>query len=350
GTERPFRDAGLYTLCAYLALMSFYYSGFLIAAQLLAALIWSRERRLALFAGGALALMLTPWIAVIRTQVGMHIRGTFDQPGQGGIFGRGLALGWTTLGIFYKNLLGGSLLERSYLLAGLAVLTAGLAAARARWGEARWPREGLMIATAALLPFALLMVLDINNLVLVADRHRGIILPPVLIGLALLLARLPARRRALPAVAVTGTFAFFALTFMRTNTSPQDYKAAAAWVTAREHPGEPVFFFDNVGVLPFRPYYRGPNTLAGLPRDYTTEEWSVQVRRLRSEAQLDARVRELVRPGGGFWVVERRYQGRQLRPEVLAGFIRNHTAVLDSTRVSGLTVFHLALPAPGAGP
>jgi len=139
--------------------------------------------------------------------------------------------------------------------------------------------------------------------------------------------------------------AWFGLSFVRTDRPMQDYQAAAQYVSQHEGAEQPIFFFDNVGVLAFRHYYRGSNSMLGLPRDYTLDQWSNEIRALVDAAQIRSRIDSLVPPGGEFWIVERKQMGRFVRPEIMESFRKSEVESVDSLRVFGLGVYHLRRPA-----
>jgi hypothetical protein len=333
--------AGYITLTA-LSLLTFYYTGFLFAAQLVAAWFSGRRRKEALIAAGITAVLLLPAIPVIQRQFGMHIRGSFPPPPEGSAFSQAIDVIWRTVAIFFDTFLFTDSKNTPWLRPSLLLLVAMLIASRIRLGRARWPREALLLAITGFLPFLVLETFDITSFALVSDRHRGIVILPLLAAAALVVDRIPdASFRAPMGLMLSCLMAWFGLSFVRTDRPTQDYQAAARYVTQHEGAEEPIFFFDNVGVLAFKHYYRGSNSMLGLPRDYTLEQWSNEVRALKDSAQLRSRIDSLVPAEGEFWIVERKQMGRFVRPEILEAFRKSEVESLDSLRVSGLGVYHV---------
>jgi hypothetical protein len=325
-----------------LSLLTFYYTGFLFAAQLLAGWLWGRRRKETLIAAGVIAALLLPALPVIHRQFGMHIKGSFPPPPEGGAVFQAIDVVWRTVAIFFDTFLFTDSKDTPWLRPTLLLLIAVLVASRIRLGRVRWHREATMLALTGFLPFIVLETFDNTSFALVSDRHRGIIILPLLAAAALAVDRIPdASFRTPVGLILSCLMAWFGLSFVRSDRPIQDYQTAARYVTQHEGAEEPIFFFDNVGVLAFKHYYRGSNVMLGLPRDYTLEQWSNEVRALESSEQLRSRIDSLVPAGGDFWIVERKQMGRFVRPEILEAFRKNEVESLDSLRVSGLGVYHL---------
>ena len=281
---------GYVTLTA-LSLLTFYYTGFLFAAQLLAAWLSGRRRKEALIAAGIITVLLLPAIPVIQRQFGMHITGIFPPPPEGSALSQAIDVIWRTVAIFFDTFLFSQSKDTPWLRPLLLLLVAALIASRIRLGRVRWPREAALLALTGFLPFLVLETFDVTNFALVSERHRGIIILPLLAAAALVVDRIPdSSVRAPMGLTLSCLMAWFGLSFVRTDRPVQDYQAAARYVTQHEGAGEPIFFFDNVGVLAFKYYYRGSNSMLGLPRDYTLTEWSNEIRALEDSAQLRSRI------------------------------------------------------------
>ncbi len=205
-----------YVTLTGLSLLTFYYTGFLFAAQLLAAWFSGRRRREAVIAAGIIAVLLLPAIPLILRQFGMHIRGGFPPPPDGSAFSQGIDVIWRMVAIFFDTLLFTGSKNTRWLRPALLLVAAALIASRIWLGRVRWPREAALLALTGLLPFLALETFDITNFALVSERHRGIIILPLLAAAALVVDRIPKRSfRAPMGLTLSGLVAWFGLSFVR---------------------------------------------------------------------------------------------------------------------------------------
>ena len=213
-----------YVTLTGLSLLTFYYTGFLFAAQLLAAWFSGRRRREAAIAAGIIAVLLLPAIPLILRQFGMHIKGSFPPPPDGSTFSQGIDVIWRMVAIFFDTLLFTGSKNTLWLRPALLLLAAALIRRVAYgWVGCAGHVEAALLALTGLLPFLVLETFDITSFALVSERHRGIIVLPLLVAAALVVDRIPNPSfRAPMGLILSGLVAWFGLSFVRTDRPMQD--------------------------------------------------------------------------------------------------------------------------------
>jgi hypothetical protein len=347
--------AALYVVIWTLCILTFYYSGFLLLAQVAGAVVGRRRTGLITLCAAIVGLLLVPWIPTILMQVQVH-----PETSPATVIGGTTVLerGWGALawGFRYtlESLFFAPALRRPVVLGILAVCLAAFAVAH-------WRHRGLaardpllpVFATTALLPLAVLLGIKVSGLLEFWPRYFAVLAAPFLVWMALVADRFPAPRgRYVLGGSMTLFGALSVVSFQRISGGYEDWRAAASLVRAGEAPGDVVFVFEPDGVLAFRYYYQGQQPIFGLPVDRPTAEYSVERQAIHSIDQVAARVRAKVAPGGAFWVVARHHQaafGRAL----LEAYLDHHTTPLGASHPEGIDVGRFRLDrvaASGAGP
>ncbi len=308
-SERPLRDQVLFVVSAYLALLTFYYAGFVLAAQLLAGLLVSRRRRSLVVSGLLIGVLLLPWVPVILQQVAVHPNYNPPVAHASAISVLELVLGSLSYGVF----MGVSLLGRTVVAVSLGAMLVAVVALRVWRGSAPWTRAETALAVVALVPFAVLAAARITHLFLVENRHYIVVTIPLLLLVALLLSHVrDGRIRAALAAVLTAFVALSAVSFERNRTDPEGWKQLVAYLTPLASPAEPILFVENDGEVPFRYYYRGPAHLYGIMRDFTGDTWTMEQPNILSYEGLRQRVAATVGPSHTFWLVARARPARWL--------------------------------------
>ncbi len=344
--DHPRRHAALYVVFSYLSVMTLYYAGFLLAGQLLAGLFAGRRRKALLAAFAVLAVALLPWAPVILGQMA-----SVDNYRSAIPLGSGLGIPLAAAALAAKALPqqvlfpGAAALGRASGLGLLLLFVVGVGVARTAARKAL-TRAETTLALMSVVPFVVLVSLQISNLALVERRHFLVVTLSVLLLLCLLVREIPTRAlsRALGVFLVL-VFAAAAYSYQRHVGSPSDFRSAVAFLTSSEGAGEPILTFTADNVLPIRYYYRGRNSVHGVPADVTMGPTYWDEMRVRGPDQLRSRIDALVAPGQSFWLV--------LRPDksfgVLGGaiverFVSDSLETLRSRAFPGVRVVQLRRP------
>lgn len=353
-SERPRLLAGLYVGTWTLCLLTFYYSGFLLLGQVVGAVVGRRRAGLITLCAAIVGLLLLPWIPTIVMQVRMHPE-TSPATVIGGATMVERGWGALTWGFRYtlESLFFAPALRRPVVLGILAGCMAAIAVAH--WRHRRLAaRDPLLpvFAITALVPLTVLLGIKASGLLEFWPRYFAALAAPFLVWMVLVADRFPTPRgRYVLGGSMTLFGALAVVSFQRISGGYEDWRAAARLVSAGEAPGDVVFVFEPDGVLGFGYYYQGRQPIFGLPVDRPTEEYSVERQAIHSTAQVAARVRAKVAPGGAFWVVARHPQaafGRAL----LEAYLDRNTTTLVAGHPAGIDVGRFRLDrvaASGAG-
>jgi hypothetical protein len=128
-----------------------------------------------------------------------------------------------------------------------------------------------------------------------APRYVFTVFVPVVMGAITFLASLPAAR--LWFVVYSLAFVAASVASMRTTYAPMakegDWARVAAYITAREKPGEPIVVFPGPYALPFELYYHGPNPVVPLPEPQSFDWHHPATVAFSNARQIDAAVSRL---------------------------------------------------------
>ena len=321
-----------YFAACYLAVTSFYYSGFVIAGQWLAALLFSRHRRQLIVGGLLYTAAFLPWIPVIidqftaRPTLATHVVAAIERS-------RGLT---ATLRFFTQILVSSPISDRLGFDAGWLLLVAAIAAVALFGKRHTLPKGSQAVLAAVVVSIAIPWMLWKTGVAVVYARHWIPVVPGALLALALLLSliTLPSVRIAMTA-AVAVAFIAGDVSLYR-NLSAVDWKGLAKQVEGKRDPAEPVLFFPSRGALIYSPYRQKPGGTFGLPSNVQLVRYPLDSSMaIRRPADISARLLEVGNPGGTFWlVVDPGFQG--FGDQTLSAFVTERCQVLDSVQASGL--------------
>jgi uncharacterized membrane protein len=336
GAARSQRDMALYVACAYLALMTFYYAAFVLAAQLLAGLLVSERRRALLLSFLALGLLLLPWVPTILTQMAAHP--DYNEPLVSPSAGAFLLWALSTLrhSVFQDV----PVLDRQGVVPFLTALLAVVVLLRVAPRSRHWTNAETVFGMLATVPFIVLTGFRLWHVFLVEDRYYIILAVNLPVFVALLVARISVGYvRTIVALLFIAFFAASALSYQRNRVSKEDWRAAVSYLVRRAGPAEPILFAEADAVLPFRYYYRGPNPLHGLPRDHPLDSWALGDVTIHDEGELRKRVASTVGPMRTFWLVDRK------RPKAFGGaildrLVQRDVEVIETRDFPGVRVLH----------
>jgi mannosyltransferase len=264
----PWRDGAWFVLWNVLAILTFYYAGFVVAAQFVAA-IPARRWRAWFATGAAIALALAPWIPLVHyhvtAQAGSYLP---DVAAAGGPGLTGLAfLRDTLIPVWFH---GSPLMFRPAAAGAVAALVGGLFLVRLVSTRPRWTRLELQLALLAGTGLALLFAVRVLNLTHADQRHWIVTAPGALLFLVATShgIRPPALSR-LGWAALVAVFALAATSFVRNERGSIDFRSAARYIHERERAGQPILVF-LTNPAGFAYYYRGPNVFRRFPEDQLT--------------------------------------------------------------------------------
>ncbi|MEZ4588671.1 MAG: glycosyltransferase family 39 protein [Gemmatimonadales bacterium] len=348
GAPKPGWAAAGFVLASYLGILTFYYTGFVVAGLLIAAFVYPERRVYAFRAGAALTALLIPWLPLVAVQVSGQ--GTYLRP-------IAAKVGLLSKLASTAQYLGSQLLDTVFRLAPVrdrlefvAVVGLGLLAvlvARLGLSRPRWTRTESKVALAALIAVGSLLGLRTLNQVHADVRHWVVIVPGLLTLVAVVISRVEhARLRTALNLGVVGVFALSALSFVRNERGSYDFRAAANAVMAAERPGEPILSFDgNPG--PFLYYYHGPNIVRRVPADLaiTRRDYAFTP---EEAGRVASALSHAAPPERAFWLVEKHYDGYRFEPgiEVIDRYHPDSVVVRSTTQVHLLRAIRAALVTP----
>jgi hypothetical protein len=309
-SPRPRRASLLWAVCSSAAIYNFYYSGFIVAAHVIAAFVGGRHRSVLVRATALVGLTVVPWLPVVADQMTRHDRTNPELTFGAGVAGALAAAGW--FGGLWKTVLLGRapIFARPGVLAVVVLGIVLLFVARWRSPRSPWGRAEWAMAATGLIPFVTLAALAAFDIAHVEHRYYVITIPGILVFLALLVDRIRGTRlRSMAAAAVVTVSALTALSYER-NYSREGWKSLATALRSARTPAEPIFFFTPEGEVAFRHHDPGAERLYGLPRDRDRDTWDQDEFVLGSAAQLEERIGALVPGGATFWLVTYQAQPR----------------------------------------
>ena len=331
-----------YAVVAYLALLTSFYAGFVLAGQWIAAAIVGDRRgfRWQTAALAAVAIAFLPIVPAVIKAVANHP----TAPTPLGADGHPLR---ALLRLFLDAPLGGGpLFGRPAILAiALAILAA---IPIARWlAHTPADRAERVLAVAAAIPFVVFATLRITNAALVEPRHTLVAAPALLTLWALWLSRTPPSPvRTTAATALVALLVAALYSFERNMLELSDWRGAARIVSASARPDERIFLAPPQEALPFGYYYKGPAPVAGLPTNVRLDVYDVSRSKIDSASQITAQFADQ-RVGPGVWAV----LAWRVEPvgscgdRILESVLHARFDTVTSTTVHGISVFHARGPA-----
>jgi uncharacterized membrane protein len=301
----PARAAPLtaaYAALAALSVATFYYSGFLLLGQWVAALAVRRQRGRVTLALAAAGVVCLPLFSIALGQWRRHPIDSVDILAAHSAFYR---TAYTALDTIDKAFLGDTTL---FLLPHIVPLAAlGLAVVVLVRGVTRGPRwqtDERILLIAAAVPIACLAALLGAHVVPIHSRYCLVLVPVVLTLNAVALPHIAGRGARLAAGAcLTGTLLAGLVYFEWRAVDTEDWRDAAAYIGAQATATDRVLVFDPDRVLPFRYYYRGRAPVAGLPVDPDVDRYRPFLYAVHDTAEVTARL-AAVGARDRVWIVE----------------------------------------------
>ncbi len=214
------------------------------------------------------ALAFAPWAWVFASHVGAQARGyTTNLPGRILSLPFMLLLGESAAVRQYPETYLQAALRHLWLLAPFAVAVAPLLVfgVRALWRRGEESRFLLLAAATPLVGLAVLF----PWLPLFTARYLAFLMPVLCVVVAA--GAVTLRWHRVGAMAVAVILALQGLSLGRYHLDPrfgrEDWRGAAAWVSARERPGDVILFDHDYVHIPFDRYYQGAARERGMPTD-----------------------------------------------------------------------------------
>lgn len=340
-----------YVAAAYLGLLTFYYTGFVLVGHALAGLTSPRRRQL-LLADAMLGLLLLPWLPVIFAQLraGQHYLPDLAWASEStGLWWLVRAVPWAGSAIAEAVFRSAPLLHgwRGFVAVTLAlgVTTAarGLPGAR-RPSPLEW-----RLVLAALTPVAILLGLRLTNLSLVEDRHWVVALPGLLLLLGLAIeGTAPGwpRRAALGVVLLT--LAAATTSYLRNFRGQGDWRSVAGYLGRHVVAGEPLLFYATDGALPLAYYFPPSNPVYQVPEPDKSRSHLV-IRLTAADVERTRAALAEARASGGLWVLEKAGLPADSALVMLRRYAGDSLEVTDSTTFVRTRVRRVAVrPRPQA--
>ena len=317
-----------YAVVSCLALLNFYYAGFLLLGHALGAIVHRRNAARVIGALAVTGALMLPWVPTILAQVAAHPNGNEVLPA--------VNAAWL-LGFFFQAVLPVALVGRTpvAVLLVVAFAAAVIASVLLARRDDRLPAAALAAFATAMLVF---LLLRIANLFEVQPRYLGVVVPPLLFWIALVVHRAGRGARAgVAAAGVVGVFGLAAASHVRNHAPVQDWRAAVEVVHRHEAAGQPIFLFEAASVLPFRHYYRGGNAVHGLPRDPALRRYGPEEDRIASAEEL-----ERVLPAtGDYWLLVNHLVQGDVGLPLLRAHLRDRATIVRRDSVRSVHVYQL---------
>jgi hypothetical protein len=265
GSPHKLRDSVFFVLSCYGALLSFYYSGFVLAALFLSGLFFQDRTRL-LVCGIALAALMLPWMLIVSehaTDAGSYMP-QVSLDGETPLSALTGTVSWIALHLARAVHRDVPFYQPGWRQVGYLALLLGIVGVRLWQTRGRLPVVERWAVALFVGGFAFVAFMRLTNRHTVDLRHWVIVAIPTLVSSAVLASRIqPLRvaRAAQGALLLSSLVGFISLS--RNEKGPRDWRSAIQSVMADERPGEPVVISYNP--LPVAYYYRGPNTITRIP-------------------------------------------------------------------------------------
>ncbi|GEM_PF-1884561 len=336
-------DAVGYVVASAALLYAFYYGGFVLLGEWLAALVL---RRRVLVLTGLLALTgcaLLPLIPEVLRQVAMH---PVDVPAVD-VAGHPRYAVWSTVGTIVSAF-GADATALTWPHAELVIVLIALLipVARTLAPGTPWTRAEVALTIVGAVPLGVLGTLRLLDVTPVQPRHVLVTVPPVLLLYAYWIERIrPRAVRVGLAGAVGAAVAVTLVTFEAHGLQREDWRSAAEYVAARAQPGDVIFVYDPDRTLPFTDYLtpraRGL-AVFGMPVDMNYAAYDPAAYGIPDTATVAARVRTVGAAGHPVWFVTstRLLQRLARSPAVVDRWLQAHYSLDPVVRFAGIRIVH----------
>ncbi|MFN0178329.1 MAG: hypothetical protein ACKVZ0_05980 [Gemmatimonadales bacterium] len=344
GSDRPGRDTVLFVLACYGALQTFYYSGFVLAGLFLGGMLLPQRARV-VGSGIALAVLMLPWLVIIRGQV--ETQGSYLPPitlvagtASETFINTSTWIATTVVDMVHRTVAVYDGARRATAYLGVLI---GIVALRLWQCRGRVSRTEATFLVFTVVSVGSLLGLRLLNKTMVDTRHLVIAAIPILLTTSLVASRLrplALARSAQLVLLAAGIVGF--LSFTRNFRGRRDWRGPIQWVMAQEVPGEPVVSF-NTNPLSIQYYYRGPNSIELIPTDQGTRKDGGKRMEL-TDQEVDRLRRFLSNsqgPAHTFWLVE--VEGPLVGPQVISEHLDQPIDVLERREYLGARAYHLRL-------
>jgi len=338
------RDAIGYVLSAVALLYSFYYGGFILAGEWVAAMVARRRIPTVTALLALVGVALVPLVPVILWQIHLHPIDTHGvaaaSPPRHALFQTAGAV----LGVFEGR---GDLLGWPHVIPIVAAIAVGIPLLRTVRPSQPWDGREAALAAGAFVPLGILATLRLLNVVPVHAQHFLVTLPGLLLIYVLWIQRVDAGwpRAITGAVVLAGVLACL-VSFQRYDVQREDWRGAAQYVAAHAAPGDAVLVYDPDRTLPFGDYFtplsRGV-PFHGVPTDIDLDRYDPFQHAIRDTTVVAARLASLGIAGRPLWFVTATRLVEQVRgsPEMVLAYLTAHDRLDPTVRFAGVSVTHV---------
>lgn len=337
------RDAFGYVISAVVGLYTFYYIGFVLAGQWVAA--WVARRR-ALFLTGLLAIVgctLLPMVPTILWQAAVHpvdtVHYDFATEPRYALF--------KTIGLIIGEYEGrADILSLHHVLPIALVIALSVPIVRTLASREHWDRLETALAVAVALPLATLWFLRLLNVVPVHPQHFMALLPGLLLIYGIWFQRIA---DGWPRAAVGSALAAMTVTclvsFERHDVQVEDWRGAAQYVAAHAEPTALVLVYDPDRMLPFNDYFNAISRgipVHGVPIDVVLDRYNPYVYTIRDTAAVASRIEALGATTRPIWLVSatRMLEPLGHGPAIVVQYLGAHGRLDTPVTLPGVRIVH----------
>lgn len=325
------RARWLYLLAAIFALYTYYYLGFILVANACSLVLLRRWRPLFRYLSHmtVVGLCFAPMTWVVLGQVSTHTRPLTSAPSWWESLS---SISWRVKDFILPAETPSLVVLRRWMLrlvCGVTILW------MARKGKRSLTTANIFIWTIAVVTSLLFVTaMRITSKEMMLTHHTvPLLLPSVLFAFSLILL-IPARKAVLISVLIFSVFNLISFRVQyKTVTKDRDWAQVAAYVTARERPGQAILVFHAGGALPLAHYYKGANSLVPIPREHNFETFDIRDYVLRDEQEIFDALAQVPGEHEELWLITDNvcgYLGVDYNCQALEEFVDKYYSVENS--------------------
>lgn len=218
----------------------------------------------------------------------------------------------------------------------------------------RHPSQALRLWAISLGTLAALSVATYATRVPLLNRHLAFAFIPVSLAIYATFADLSPRLRGYTIAAVVFLVAVTSLASLAAIYRPMakegDSERVAAYIEARERPGEPVFVFLADDALPLQHYYNGLNRIVPVTGPLSDETYDMRDFVLTNPEQMERVVNKTPKSNRTIWLVETtdactHFNGLTFGCDVLDRYVSTHAKIAEQHTFYRVLVRRLSLKA-----
>jgi hypothetical protein len=336
-------DAIGYVLAATALLYTFYYGGFVLAGQWIAALVTRRRPGKLTVLLAIVGCAMLPMVSIILSQVAQHpidtARIDLATHARYAIFKTAGAM----VGAFEGR---ADVPSWPHVLPIVFVIAISVPILRTLAARQRWDADEVAIAIVAVTPVAVLGLLRLFAVTPVHPQHFLVTLPGLLLVYGVWLHRMaPTPRLIAGGILTAGSLACL-VSYQQHGVQREDWRSAAQYVAAHAGTDDAVLMYDPDRALPFDDYFApasGHAPVYGLPVDMNLEHYDPFAYAIRDTTVVAARIRSLNLLGRSLWFVSAAQLLDPLKdsPGVVISYLSAHDHIDPAVTFIGVRVIHI---------